>query len=44
MTYIEKMSNVTKGQIKKQFKSFFKMPDAKHPVAKKFEDQNSEED
>ena len=35
MTYIEKTPNAAKSQIKKQFMSFFKTPNAEHLAAKK---------
>ena len=35
MTYTEKALNETNDQIKQQFMSFFKIPNAKHLVAKK---------
>ena len=35
MTYIERTPQASKAEIKAQFLSFFKTPDAKHLVAKK---------
>ena len=35
MTYTEKTPNASKAEIKQQFLSFFKTPDAKHLAAKK---------
>ena len=35
MKYTEKTPNVTKAELKKQFLSFFKTPDAKHLAEKK---------
>ena len=45
MTFIERTPNASKVEIKAQFLSFFKTPDAKHLVAKKLKttSQNSAE-